>query len=114
MRCFFQVALAILCLAIPATAMAQARTPWRAVGPPLLRIGFGDDPLYQLDRVKAAMWLGAHGLVIANRGDELRFYDSGGRHRRTTGRSGDGPGEFRAITWLGPSRDSSVIAYDSR
>lgn len=82
---------------------------------PLFTIGVSaDDPRYQLDRVSAAVWLPGGGLAIANGGDELRYYDAWGRHRVTAGRSGEGPGEFRMVTWLGVTTESTVVAYDAR
>lgn len=93
---------------------AQVTPVWRVEGDALLRVGTSpDDRLDQLDRVSAALWLGARGLVIANHGDEVRYYDATGRHRVTSGRSGSGPGEFRALRWLGAAGDSTIVAYDA-
>jgi hypothetical protein len=44
---------------------------------------------------------------------EIRVYDASGAWLRTIGREGAGPGEFRAITWVGIFGDT-LLAYDPR
>lgn len=109
------VSMAMLALLGQGEPLAAQSPVWQVGPEPLMRIGDSpEDGRYQLDRVSAALWLGADGLVIANGGDELRFYDGGGRFRATAGRSGEGPGEFRALAWLGEYGDSMIAAYDQR
>lgn len=64
---------------------------------PLVSIGIaeGDEP-YMLDRLAGAVRLSDGRIVVANRGThEIRYFDAAGRHLRSVGRRGDGPGEFR-------------------
>ena len=43
----------------------------------------------------------------------LRMYDSAGRHVRTLGRKGGGPGEYEAANGLGVHRDGRVVLWDA-
>jgi hypothetical protein len=48
--------------------------------------------------VSAAYWVSGGRVVVADaRQARLQLYDASGRHLRTIGREGDGPGEFRRI-----------------
>ncbi len=52
-------------------------------------------------------------IVIADgRGDRISFFDARGHLLRTVGRSGDGPGEFRLISWLGQCAADSLFVWD--
>jgi hypothetical protein len=72
-------------------------------------------PEYLFDRPFSAARLSDATIVVANTGTfELRWYDAGGRHLRTVGRQGDGPGEFRSVDLVGTFADDSLMVYDSR
>jgi hypothetical protein len=66
---------------------------------PLVEIGVLEgEEAYQLNGVAGALRLRDGRIVVANRGtSELRFYDVGGRHLRSVGGKGGGPGEFQYI-----------------
>ena len=86
---------------------------WTLADEPLLSIGALDGPEeYQLFRVRAALRHPNGGLLVSNGGtNEIRVFDEDGRHVRTTGGQGAGPGEFLALrdVWrLG--RDSALVA----
>jgi len=52
-------------------------------------------------------------IVVADRVvPTLRFFDSTGRERVRVGRHGDGPGEFRNVSWLGRCGADTLFAYD--
>ena len=71
-------------------------------------------PEYQLFRVVGAHRLPDGRLVIGNAGShELRYYGPDGRHLRSAGAEGEGPGEFTRLTrtWV---RGDSIFAFDSR
>src|SRR5690606_16795253 len=72
---------------------------WHLSPEPLVEIGVLDGaPEDQLFRVVGARRLGDGRIVVANSGThELRFYDAQGRHLRSVGREGEGPGEFRGL-----------------
>jgi hypothetical protein len=52
-------------------------------------------------------------IVIANAGVELRFYDAQGRHQRTVGRKGRGPGEFQRIDHLLRTAGDTLMVWDA-
>jgi hypothetical protein len=87
---------------------------WRLSDEPTLQIGIAEgDPLYQMDRVRAALRLGDGRIVVANAGShQVRWYDANGRHVASAGREGGGPGEFRGLTTLRRLPGDSVLAYD--
>jgi hypothetical protein len=52
-------------------------------------------------------------IVIAEgRTARISFFNGGGRVLRTVGRSGDGPGEYRLISWLGQCAGDSIFVWD--
>ena len=70
------------------------------------------DPAHQLFEVTGATRLPDGTTIIANNGSfDLRFFDAQGKHMRTVGRKGGGPGEFRSIYALTSIKDT-VIVYD--
>lgn len=76
------------------------------VGEPDLEIGVVEgDPVYVFSFVADARTLPNGDVVVVDGGfqgteQELRIFDSGGRHLRTIGRRGKGPGEFTRLTPL--------------
>lgn len=96
--------------AAPQWSEAEA---WRVASEPEVEIGVLEgDEAYQLYRVAGATRLSDGRIVVANGGtNELRFYDADGRHLRTVGGEGGGPGEFRMMsTLLRASGDSLIVA----
>jgi hypothetical protein len=87
---------------------------WRLSAQPALQIGVAEgDPLYQMDRVWAALRLGDGRIVVANGGSQqIRWYDADGRHVASAGRQGAGPGEFQALFALRRLPGDTVLAYD--
>lgn len=88
---------------------------WALAAEPVVSIGSadGDDALH---RVTAAALLSDGSLVILNSGaGEVRTYNREGVRQTTFGRSGSGPGEFRAmgqrVTIL---PDDSIVVFDPR
>jgi hypothetical protein len=90
-----------------------ATDAWR-VDSALVVVGTDEGgPGQQLHRVTGAVRLGDGALIIANGGSrELYRYDTGGRFLGAFGKIGDGPGEFRALTWIGRTRGDSVLTWD--
>ncbi len=74
--------------------------------------GLDGDSRYELFNVQSAVRLVEGTIVVANQGSsEIRFYDSAGRHRRSVGRKGGGPGEFGYLGWLELWGDT-IVAFD--
>jgi hypothetical protein len=71
-------------------------------------------PEMLLFRARHAVRLATGVIVIANEGThELRFYDSRGRHLKSVGRVGEGPGEFRDISGVWRIRGDSILIWDT-
>jgi len=74
------------------------RTRWRVDAEPVLDLGGGPNPAepYLYQRIIGVMRLDDGRLLVTDgQAAELRFYDAEGRHLRTSGGHGDGPGEMR-------------------
>jgi hypothetical protein len=87
---------------------------WRVEVTPLLQIGEldGDEP-YVFSSITDAARLSDGGIVVADGGSrQLRFFDGAGRHVRTAGRLGGGPGEFQIIAAMLPLVDDSLLVVD--
>jgi hypothetical protein len=98
-----------------ATGVWDEGDAWRVAETPALAIGTVEGPEeQQLFRVMAALRLADGRIVVVNNGTyELRFYDHEGNHLFSSGREGEGPGEFRTLqtAWF---LDDSLFAYDWR
>jgi hypothetical protein len=89
---------------------------WRLSAEPALDIGMVDGPPeYQFGRVTGAVRLPDGTVVVADdQGKHLRYFDGAGRHVRTVGREGGGPGEFKAVGSLAALGDSVAVGdYDN-
>lgn len=95
----------------------SADVPWWTLdGEPLVDIGSADaEEQNALFRVGDALRLSDGRIVVTNGGAaDVRYYSAEGEHLRTTGRRGDGPGEFRSPRWLFPMSGDSVVVVDVR
>lgn len=81
---------------------------------PVVDIGGNEqEPEYDIGPVTGAVLLADGRIVVANQGtSEVRFYDSTGTWLASSGRTGDGPGEYRALfgVWVGAG--DSLLAFD--
>jgi hypothetical protein len=95
-------------------AMRDPAPGWRVGPEPVLQVGSMDgDTTSALHRVVGAVRLSDGGIVVASAGSrDLRWFDAAGRHIGTAGRAGDGPGEFRAPGWIGPTAGDTVQVWD--
>ena len=84
---------------------------WTLRAEPEVDIGeFEGAEEYQLFQVSTALRLPDGRIVVGNGGTkQLRFYDAAGRFLKSTGREGEGPGEFGAIGMIGVARDSLYV-----
>jgi len=87
---------------------------WQVSDEPLLDIGEAEgSPEYQFSSIEGGVRLDDGTLVIADGGSqELRFYDAAGMFVRSSGRSGEAPGEYRQIAALGSGPGDSLWVYD--
>jgi hypothetical protein len=95
----------------PAWSEADA---WRVEPEPELSIGMVEGPAeYVFGRVAGVLGTADGGVVVADwQGLQLRWYDAVGRHLRTAGREGGGPGEFRRIDRLVRRGGDTVAVTD--
>ena len=93
-----------------------SETAWRLDTAPTIRIGEVEGaPNYQFHRITGSLHLRTGTIVVANSGSaELRFYDRTGRHIRSVGRSGQGPGEYGLLRFLRRLGPDSLITWDAR
>lgn len=101
--------------------IVQSRAPawregegWRIGAEPLVRVGRVDGPeAEQLYRVLGAVRLSDGAIAVANSGTgQVRWFDATGAHIASAGATGDGPGEFRTLTWIGRVGNDSIYAWD--
>ncbi len=87
---------------------------WTVEPEPLLEIGTVTGASeYLFTDVVAAVRLSNGDIVVAERaGSELRSYDAAGNFQWRAGRSGEGPGEFRSLDFLGTTTGDSLVTYD--
>ena len=87
---------------------------WTVGSEPLLEIGtVTGAPEYLLTDVVAALRLSNGDIVVAERAaSELRGYDAAGDFLWRAGRSGEGPGEFRSLDFVGITAGDSLVTYD--
>jgi hypothetical protein len=86
----------------------------RLVGQPALEIGMMDGPdAYQLHQLVDARRLADGAIAVANAGShEIRIYGADGRHLRSLGGQGGGPGEFSMLSTLMVAEDDTLHAFD--
>lgn len=98
---------ALVLAAVPARVQAQAR--WTLA--PELSIGTQGGPDYELTFV-GALAVGAAGEIYVAQPEDgaVRVFDARGRHLRTLGRHGSGPGEYARVDGLGWKGDSLWVA----
>lgn len=103
-------------LAILLISVALQQSTW-SVGPqPTVRIGQVEgESQYMFAQVASAVRLSNRTILVANgASNELRAYDRTGKHIKTLGRQGTGPGEFQSLRaiWILPA--DSIMAMDAR
>jgi hypothetical protein len=51
-------------------------------------------------------------IAVASRNNEIKVFDMEGKYKRSIGRLGDGPGEYRTVACLFPHGSSGIGVYD--
>jgi len=87
---------------------------WAVIEPAEVEIGVAEgEDAYQLFDVAGAVRLDDGTIVIADGGtQEIRFYDAAGRHQRSVGGRGRGPGEYTSLEAVARLPGDSVLAYN--
>ncbi len=88
----------------------SAQAQWR-LGPPNLTVGH--DPGAFFEDV-GDVFVRDDRVFVADRGGRkiLAFDRSTGHLTATVGRPGDGPGEFRFLSWIGDCGTDEIVAWD--
>ncbi len=104
----------IALLGIALATQVQGNIPtWTLSAAPTLTIEDDGTPATQFVRIVGVARLSNGSIAVANRGtNDIRIFDARGRHVTTFGRTGEGPGEFRRLEWIGRSGDTAWF-YDS-
>lgn len=89
---------------------------WTVESEPLLEIGTVTGAAeYLFTDVVAAVRLSNGDIVVAERAaSELRSFDAAGKFQWRAGRSGEGPGEFRSLDFVGTTAGDSLVTFDGR
>ncbi len=97
----------------PTPAAAQVER-WAVDSTPVVDIpGVTADDRLNFEYPTGATRLSDGGLVVSDWwAGMLRFFDGSGILERSVGREGEGPGEFRSITWLDQCAPDSLFAWD--
>ncbi|HYR07613.1 MAG TPA: hypothetical protein VEQ60_07585 [Longimicrobium sp.] len=87
---------------------------WTVDAEPVADLGVAEgDTHQQFGRVADALRLSDGTLLVADeQAQEIRAFDAEGRHLRTMGRAGGGPGEFQGLMGLHLLPGDTVAAYD--
>lgn len=97
-----------------ATPVWEEAERWRVSVEPVVTIGETHGQLpYVFGNVGDATVLSDGRLVISdNQSSEVRYYDRRGRHLYTSGREGEGPGEFDLVSELVRMPGDTVVVID--
>jgi hypothetical protein len=80
---------------------------------PVLRIGAEEAGPYQFSFISTGLLLEEGRIAVVElSANEIRHFDADGRHLRSFGRRGRGPGEFQVISGLFRRSRDSLAAYD--
>ncbi|WP_419161482.1 hypothetical protein [Candidatus Palauibacter sp.] len=96
---------------------AAARDPdLTLAAEPLVRIGIVDGPVeYIFGNVTGAVRLEDGSIVVADeQSSNIRRYDANGQHMWTSGRSGEGPGEYQGLRLLRHCPGVPLTVFDWR
>ena len=87
---------------------------WEVEATPRLSVGSNEGEVAtRLFRVADALRLADGGVLIADGGSgEIRHFGADGRHIRSFGGLGDGPGEFRRVSALSLGDADELVIYD--
>lgn len=88
---------------------------WTLPTAPVVAIGVATgESAYEFSRIVAVVPFRGGVLVADGTSNEIRHFDADGRHVRTVGGEGQGPGEFEQLRWMAAIRGDTVLAWDLR
>jgi hypothetical protein len=96
-------------------SVLETALPWLVDAVPNLELGHTveGDVASQFHRIRGIVGLSDGGLVVLDGGSsELRWFDAYGEHVRTTGRPGQGPGEFNNPMLVRQFQSDSLLIFD--
>lgn len=95
--------------------VSNAAGEWRLSDDPLIAIGLAEsDPEYQFHQIAGVVRFADARIAVADAGSQqIRIFDGEGRHVRTLGGPGDGPGEFRTLASMDHHHGDSLLVFDS-
>lgn len=81
---------------------------------PIVRIGRLDGPMeYIFGNISGAIRLADGSVVVADEQSyEIRMYDAGGQHLWTSGRQGEGPGEYEGLVLVRGCPGAAITVFD--
>jgi hypothetical protein len=87
---------------------------WRLSEEPVLEIGMLDGPpAYQFGQITGVTRTSSGDVIVADgQAKDVRWFGPDGRHLRSAGREGGGPGEFKALSRPVRLRGDSVAVFD--
>lgn len=87
---------------------------WTLSPKPILEIGVLEgDPAFMFSQLRSPRRLSDGSIVVLDGGSsEIRMFDAEGRHLRTFGRKGQGPGEFQVGHAAVPFTQDSIAVWD--
>lgn len=91
-----------------------SRLAWRIGPEPTVSIGAvrGEEP-YLLHSIRSAIRMRDGRIVVANGGaHDARVFTATGTHLVSWGGKGEGPGEFRNLSWVAPWAADSIVTWD--
>jgi len=89
-------------------------TAWHVDTTPMVSIGVVEGPAeYRFSGISGVVGLPKGEIAVADNGSgQVRFYDANGRFVKAIGRRGEGPGEFRFMSYLHRYPGDSLIVWD--
>lgn len=101
----------LLACAYASRGLAQETFHWRVSTTPSLSVR-GPNAQNEFGQIAGVLRHGK-GIVVADAStSQLHFFDHQGKFRATSGRDGDGPGEYRRIWGIGSYRSDSIWVAD--
>lgn len=99
---------------LSSTNAVASQESWTVAATPVAAVPYtGDDEASVFHRVSGVLRAPAGELIVADGASkEIRVFSESGTHVRSFGGLGDGPREFRALSWIEWCGGNSIVAFD--